>query len=136
MTALFPTPDTVITESNKLYIDGMFNGRGWTRAYKNSDGKGQAMWSNSLELRFPVAQNIIGVDAFFDAVAIKNDVKEMFTDLSIEDFYFSFGPGIRVLMPQLPLHFLFAFKYRVVDGKPQWAESPFEFVLSFNVPNR
>ncbi len=134
--ALFPTPNTVITESNKLYIDGMFNGRGWTRAHKNADGKGQAMWSNSLELRFPVAQNILGVDAFFDAVAIKSDVKTMFTDLSIEDFYFSFGPGIRVLMPQLPLHFLFAFKYRIVDGKPQWAESPFEFVLSFNIVNR
>ena len=37
------------------------------------------MWSNSLELRFPVAQNILGVDAFFDAVAIKSDVKTMFT---------------------------------------------------------
>lgn len=136
LSLLVPTPDTTITDSNRLYIDGMFNGRGWTELYRNSTAKGQAMWSSNIEFRVPVVPGMLGVDLFHDAVVVKPDFSEMLTDLSINDFYFSFGPGIRFLIPQFPIHLLFAFRYNFVDGKPQWADNPFQFVLSFNITNK
>ena len=129
---LFPT-ETGISESNKLYIDGMFNGRGWTEAYRSA--KGQFMLSNRLELRMPVVPGIIGIDAFFDAAALKDTVAAVNT-LNIEDFYFSYGPGLRFLIPQFPLHLLFAWRFRVQDGIPKYDANPFQFVLSFNITNR
>ena len=129
---LFPT-ESGISESNKLYIDGMFNGRGWTEAYRSS--KGQFMLSNRFELRMPIVPGIIGIDGFFDAAALKNTLSEA-SSLSIEDFYFSYGPGIRFLVPQFPLHLLFAWRFRVQDGSPKYDANPFQFVLSFNITNR
>ena len=61
--------------------------------------------------------------------------QDLRSDLKIEDFYFSYGPGIRFLIQQLPLHLLFAWRYRIVDGKPKFADEPFHFVLSFNIVN-
>lgn len=137
-TALFPVKDTVLSDSNKTYIDGMFNGRGWSNAYKYT--KGQAMWSSNVELRIPIVPNMIGIDFFWDAAAVKSTVSD-FNSLSLQDFYFSFGPGIRFLIPQLPLHMLFTFKYRHDEnGRPYLDSSdtgsPFQFVLSFNLTNR
>lgn len=122
-----------ITEANRLYIDGMFNGRGWTDAYK--DKKGQGMFSNNVEIRFPVVPGIIGLDLFWDSAAITDTVQGL-SSLTLDDFYWSCGPGIRFLIAQFPLHLLFAFKYRYVDNKPKWEEKPFQFVISFNMTNR
>lgn len=133
---LFPIADSPISESNRVYIDGMFRGRGWNKAYKSYNGKGLALWNSSLEFRMPISPNLVGFDFFYDAVAVKPNINSMFTDLSVNDFYFSFGPGLRFLIPQLPLRFLFAFKYRIQDNKIQWDDIPFEFVLSFNLVNK
>lgn len=133
LSLLLPTNGNAISESNKLYIDGMFNGRGWTNTYKNA--KGQLMFSNKLELRAPLVPGVIGVDAFIDAVAVKEGYNDFFS-ITMNDYYFSYGPGIRFLIPQFPLHFLFAWKFRVQDGNPKLDDNPFQFVLSFNVINR
>ena len=90
------------------------------------------MFSNKLELRMPLVPNIIGIDGFFDACAIKPTVADMFTNLKIEDFYFSFGPAIRFLLPQFPLSLVFAWRF-TSEG---WDPMPFNFVLSFNIINR
>ena len=92
------------------------------------------MLSNKVELRMPVVPGILGVDAFWDACAVKPSYKDL-NNLTLDDFYFSFGPGIRFLIPQLPLHLMFAWRYRVQDGQPKWADTPFTFVLSFNIVN-
>lgn len=132
--SIFPTPNTTVSDSNRLYIDGMFNGRGWTEAYK--DGKGLVLWSNKAELRFPIVPNIIGADIFWDYAVIKSSFADLAT-LSIDDFYCSFGPGVRILLQQFPLHLLFAFRYKHdANGIPHFDESPFQFVLSFNIVNR
>lgn len=131
ISVLFPTASG-ITDSHKLYIDGMFNGRGWTENYKIN--KGQVLISNKLELRLPIIPGIIGVDAFFDAAAIKSSFQDL-SSLSINDFYFSFGPGVRFLHPQFPLHLLFAWKFKTTDGVPSFDTNPFQFVLSFNITN-
>lgn len=128
-----PAPGSGVSDSNKLYIDGMFVGRGWTNIYNTE--KGRAMWANSLELRVPVVPGIIAIDGFFDACAIKDSANLMFTDLSMEDFFFSFGPDIRVLMPQFPMRFMFCNTFKVVNNQVEWHDT-MKFVLSFNIVNR
>ncbi len=136
LTNIFPVEGTVVSDSNRLYVDGMFNGRGWTEAYKMAYGKGLSLWSNKLELRMPLIPNIIGLGGFWDAAVVKPTVKDMFTNLSLSDFYFSFGPSIRFLIPNFPINFIFAWRYRYEDGSFKWAASPFNFTLSFNLINR
>ena len=133
LSMLFPVPGTSIGDSSKLYIDGMFNGRGWTDIYDSVRGK--AMWSSNIELRCPVAPGIISVDGFFDAAVIKDEPSQVFTDLSLEDFYFSVGPGLRFSIPQFPLRLLFANTFRDTDSGIKWYDN-WKFVLSFNLVNK
>lgn len=130
---VYPVPGTLFGDSSKVYIDGMFNGRGWTNIYNETRGK--AMLSNRVELRLPLFQGILGVDGFFDAVAVKDEPEDLLNNLKLDDFYFSFGPGLRFLVPQFPLHLLFANKFRVIDGEVKW-DSTWQFVLSFNMTNK
>lgn len=125
-------PYSEISEGNNVYIDGMINGRGWTEIYRAS--KGMLMLSNRLELRIPLVPGIIGIDGFWDAAATKPKIQDI-NKFKMEDFYFSYGPGVRFLIPQLPLHLMFAWRYRIIDGKPKFADEPFQFVLSFNIVN-
>jgi outer membrane protein insertion porin family len=125
-------PCSEVSDGNKAYIDGMINGRGWTEVYKET--KGMFMLSNRLELRMPIVPGIVGIDGFWDAIAVKPKLHDL-SSLSMNDFYFSFGPGIRFLLPQLPLHLVFAWRYRVIEGVPKFAYNPFQFVLSFNIVN-
>ncbi len=131
LSTIIPVQNGINTK-NALYIDGLINGRGWSEAY--SDATGLAMLSNRLELRIPIVPGIVGIDGFWDAAAVTPKLQDM-KSLGIDDFYYSFGPGIRFLIPQLPLHLLFAWRYRVEDGKPKFADQPFNFVLSFNIVN-
>lgn len=140
LTMLFPINNSVISESNKPYIDGMFNGRGWTELYRSAETKGKVLWNTQVEFRVPVVPGIIGVDFIHDAVAVKPEVNQLFNNLTLNDFYFSMGPGIRFLMQQFPLHLLFTWRYQVIDGQFLWGGkngyNPFQFVLSFNIVNR
>ncbi|MBQ9495736.1 MAG: outer membrane protein assembly factor BamA [Treponema sp.] len=134
-TTIFPVPGSLLGDSNKVYIDGMFNGRGWTEVYNKT--RGRAMFSNRVELRFPIFPGVLGVDAFFDAVAVKSSVASMFTDLHLSDFYFSFGPGVRFLLPQFPLHLLWAWAFKYDENRGVYFNKRIgEFVLSFNITNR
>ena len=131
LSAIIPVENGINTK-NAIYINGLVDGRGWSDA--GSDAFGLAMLSNRLELRMPIVPGVLGIDAFWDAAAVKPRIQDL-SSLTIENFYFSYGPGIRFLIPQLPLHLLFAWRYRIVDGKPKFANEPFQFVLSFNIVN-
>ena len=130
---MVPADGSGIGRTNQLYIDGMFTGRGWSDIYNKVRGK--AMWTNTVELRMPVVPGIFAIDGFFDAVAITSTLGDLFSNLKGEDFYMSFGPGIRCLLPQFPLRFLFAntFKY---DGSSWNMDETMKFVLSFNIVNK
>lgn len=141
----FPFFDSAIKQSNQLYIDGMFNGRGWS-VYNNDGGRGQALWSNIIELRMPVVPGAISFDAWFDAVAIKDSAQNFFTELTSEDWYFSFGPSVRFTIQQFPLRLLFTNTFQIKDGEVvfenrdgtgdnAWYKN-WNFVLSFNLVNR
>lgn len=123
--------DTLSTQ-NMLYVDGMFNGRGWNSLFSK---RGKAMWSSYAELRMPLVPGVFALDFFCDAVAVKPDLKDMFTNLDIEDFYFSYGPGLRFSIPQFPLRLLLANTFQIKDGKPEY-QTQWSFTLSFNLPNR
>ena len=140
LTMLFPINNSVISDSNKPYIDGMFTGRGWAELYRSADTKGKILWNTQIEFRIPFVPGVVGLDFFHDAVVVKPEVKQLFTSLSMNDFYFSMGPGIRFLMQQFPLHLLFTWRYQVIDGKVKWGGKdgyePYMFVLSFNIVNK
>ncbi|MDR3303257.1 MAG: outer membrane protein assembly factor BamA, partial [Treponema sp.] len=53
-----------IENANKLAIDGMFTARGWADRYSD---KGNALWENWAELRFPLVKGFLAWDFFFDA---------------------------------------------------------------------
>ncbi len=135
---------SAISSTNKLYIDGMVFGRGWELVDSDS-GQGDFLWNNSLELRYPVFKNALSVDFFFDASMIRDN---SYSGLDLSDtsnWFFSFGPGLRILMQQLPIRVYMAnnftvndgFTWRSAEGKPIdnfW--SGWHFVLSFSSPNR
>ncbi len=129
---LVPGGSCQISSNNKLYIDGMFTGRGWNNLFKE---KGGALWNSYVELRLPISLGVFGVDFFADAVALKNDLKDMFTNLSLNDFRFSFGPGIRFSMQQFPIRLLLANTFKFDDGKFKW-DKTWQFTLSFTIANR
>jgi len=131
-----PNRGDPISDTNKLYIDGMFVGRGWTSLYDETAARGDMMINHSLELRVPVIPGTVAIDWFFDGVAVKKDIKELST-LTLNDYYMSYGPGVRFLIPQFPLRLMFANTFRIQDGNWEWrtGEADWTFVLSFNIAN-
>ena len=113
-----------IEEANKLSVDGMFIGRGWSSEYRN---KGLALWESWAELRFPIVQGLLAWDFFFDAAGVEtiqgyyfgtnNEGKNNFT---MDNMRFSFGGGLRFTMPQFPFRFSLAKRFRTVDGVFTW----------------
>ncbi|HOE08133.1 MAG TPA: outer membrane protein assembly factor BamA [Treponemataceae bacterium] len=134
---LIPGGQNEIAPSNKLYIDGMFVGRGWGNLMTD---KGQALWSNNFEFRFPVVTGFLALDAFYDVAILKKSIQDMST-ISLNDAYMSWGFGMRLTVPQFPLKFLLAAPHTIRDGQFAYKNNtnkwwPFEFVLSFNLVNR
>ncbi|GMO22410.1 MAG: outer membrane protein assembly factor BamA [Termitinemataceae bacterium] len=141
--------EPIIEDSNKLSIDGMFIGRGWTGERLN---RGYALWENWAELRIPLIEHILALDGFFDAAAIRAKPSDIFTSGStstdpetlIDDMRFSFGFGFRFALPQFPFRFLFAKRFRTYDGEFTWIpgaigntpgkpETGLDFVISFAI---
>lgn len=135
---------SAISSMNKLSVDGMVFGRGWEISDKGF-GNGDILWNSSVELRYPVLKNALSVDLFFDASMVKDT---SFSNMDISDtnnWFFSFGPGLRLLMQQLPIRVYLANNFMLNDGF-SWRKangdladsflSGWHFVLSFSSPNR
>jgi outer membrane protein insertion porin family len=129
----------IIERANRLAVDGMFVGRGWTGEYSN---KGFALWENWAELRFPLVPGILAWDFFFDAAGVKDTPWHFFSDFGANDisgaFFmrFSFGGGFRFTIPQFPFRFSMAKLFKIVDGHVEWKDgdipgSGLKFVISF-----
>jgi outer membrane protein insertion porin family len=131
-------PEPPVEDANKLSVDGMFVGLGWSGEYRN---RGLALWENWAEFRFPLVANILALDFFFDAAGVKESPELFFTSFNIEDMRFSFGGGFRFTIPQFPFRFSLAKRFRVLDGQFQWEKgaiwgnnspaSGVDFVISF-----
>ena len=94
------------------------------------------MWSSYLELRMPIVPGVIALDWFGDAAVVKDTPHALFNDLSVQDFYFSTGPGLRFSIPQFPLRLLFANTFRVNENDNIERYKNWKFVLSFNITNK
>jgi outer membrane protein insertion porin family len=107
----------VIENANKLAVDGMFVARGWSSDYRI---KGLALWENWAELRIPLVPGVLAWDFFLDAAGVSPTPKEFFTDFDHDSMRYSLGGGLRFTIPQFPLRFSFAKRFRTVDGRFQW----------------
>ncbi|GHV83394.1 outer membrane protein assembly factor BamA [Spirochaetia bacterium] len=151
LSLIFPQPgygeNPIIEDVNKLSIDGMFIGRGWTGERLN---RGLALWENWMELRIPIVPGIIALDWFFDMAVRRPKPGDMFKVFSseghnlLEDMRFSFGGGVRFALPQFPFRFLFAKRFHVVGNEFKWVSGSIggdpnnpalglDFVISFAV---
>ena len=120
MDSLIPT----VEEGNKLSVDGMFIGRGWSSEYRN---KGLLLFDTWIELRFPIVYGILSLDLFFDAAGVETAEGFYFgknsegnDNFTIENMRFSYGGGIRFTLPQFPIRLSLAKRFKVVDGEVEW----------------
>ncbi len=109
------------TRSYLLYTDGMNIARGWPR-----DFDGEAMWDNWLEFRIPIAEQVLWSDLFFRTTGFWDDRNEFgFFNESPENYYFSYGGGIRFTIPNLPLGLYLTKLFKLdSDGNVQWEGGP------------
>jgi outer membrane protein insertion porin family len=114
----------MIEDANKLAVDGMFTGRGWSSEYRN---KGLLLWENWVELRFPMIPGILALDLFFDFAGVESTQGFYFgkdnegnSNFTIDNLRFSYGGGIRFTLPQFPFRLSLAKRFRFVDGEFTW----------------
>ena len=102
-----PGPDAV-------RIDGATTARGWPGA------SGQARWNNWLELRQPIAEDIVWFDTFVDAVALYGERGDIL-ETTRQDFRFTLGAGFRFTVPQFPIRLYLGKRFRIdEDGSVAW----------------
>ena len=109
-----------------LYIDGMTVGRGWRQTY------GKALWDTKVELRMPIAKDVLWGVTFFDAAALWPSVEAM-GQMTIDDFYFSFGMGLRFAIPQFPIRLYLAKGFRINNGVVEWKEGDLKLGTNFSL---
>ena len=123
--------DTIAITNDLLYVDGWNIARGWPL---ERDLK--ALWDNRLELRMPIAEQLLWWVFFLDGVAATPEIADL-KGMSLDDFRFSVGGGLRFTIPQFPIRLYLAKRFRFSDGKivPEAGDLPFfgttvEFVIS------
>jgi len=114
-----------IEEANKLAVDGMFIGRGWSERFRV---KGLTLFDSWVELRFPIVRGILAFDMFFDTAGVETEQGYYFgknskdnSNFTINNMLFSFGGGLRVTLPQFPIRVSFAKRFYFQDGDFKWA---------------
>ena len=112
--------NTLTDDTDLLYIDGMTVGRGWRVLY------GDALWDNKLEIRMPIAKDYIWFVGFFDAAALWPDVSVIGGNLN--NYYFSYGVGLRFVIPQFPIRIYLARLFKI-DNYGNVTYQPGDFSL-------
>lgn len=113
------------TSGNLLTLDGMFNARGWP--YQTN---GASRWNNWVELRMPLAEQIIWWDTFAEAAVLRTftdgsgsdfQERELLRDLRLQDWQFTIGTGIRFVIPQFPIRLYLAKRFKYDEsGNVEW----------------
>ena len=106
------------TTGDMLYTDGMNIARGW--GFRQD---GQAMWDNWIELRMPIAEQVLWGDLFLSGTGFWQDRTEVIPDIrsgDMSNFMFSLGGGIRFTIPGLPIGLYFTKRFEFIDGDLTW----------------
>ena len=111
----------IVEDGNKLAVDGMFVGRGWSDEFGR---KGLLLLDNWAEIRVPLVPGLLALDFFFDAAAVESRQGHYFSGFTIENMRFGFGAGLRFTMPQFPFRLSLAKLFRVIDGEVVWEDNP------------
>ncbi len=98
-----------------LFTDGMSVARGWPWMQD-----GEALWDNWVELRMPVSEKVLWSDIFFSGTGFWNQLGDA-KNMALSDFRFSFGAGIRFIIPGLPIGLYLTKRFQFdEDNKLQW----------------
>lgn len=140
---LFSEPwrqEIVASDSKKLAIDGTFVGRGWAEL---SSFYGTTLWDNWIEYRMPLVTNVLALDGFLSAALLGtsdgylniNDYVAGTTSydsgMSLENFAYSAGFGLRFIILQFPFRIYFAKLFAFDNGSGfKSASADWKFVLS------
>jgi outer membrane protein insertion porin family len=100
----------VTDSTDLLYIDGMTIGRGWSLMY------GKALWDNKVELRMPISKELLWLTGFFDVVGLWQTPADL-VNANINQFYFSYGFGLRFTLPQFPIRLYLGKKFQIQNGQ-------------------
>ncbi|MGC8764685.1 MAG: outer membrane protein assembly factor BamA [Brevinematia bacterium] len=84
-------------------FDGVYNLRGW---YNYPSGYGNSKCYVSSELRFPIYDPIWGI-IYYDMGKLWDDYKK-WEPFNMENYKFSFGIGVQINIPMLPIRFYLA----------------------------
>jgi len=102
-------------ENDLLVLDGIFSARGWPL-----QRGGEAVWNSWAELRMPLAEKMVWFDMYFEIAHLWKNRKDV-TYLSIQDFKFSIGAGLRFVLPQFPIRLYFGKRFKLDEnGKAIW----------------
>jgi outer membrane protein insertion porin family len=100
-----------------LATNQMFIARGWPPVTG-----GQALWSNTLELLSPIAEQIVWSELFMDAVALWDHPADIGTR-GIQNMLFTIGGGLRFTIPQFPIRLYLTKRFRIDEtGAVEWQE--------------
>ena len=86
------------TQSEKLYIDGMNIVRGLDSPVYNLE----FLWDTTLDVSVPIVDNVLSGEIYASATGYKSQIEDWMS-LSIQDFYFSMGGGVKLTIPGFPL---------------------------------
>jgi outer membrane protein insertion porin family len=113
-----------VAGTDLLRIDGMFNSRGWP-----FETDGASLWNNWIELRMPLSEQVIWWDTFFEAATLQTfsaDAadwrdRERLNDITLQDWQFSVGTGVRFVIPQFPIRLYLAKRFAYDEnGDIEW----------------
>jgi len=139
-----PGMDLTVTD-DWLYVDGIFNARGWNALYGL---EGVGLWENWVELRMPIFEQFVWLDGFLDAAALRTQAglvdmslatpaadtsRKNFGSLGFDNLAMSLGFGFRFSIPQFPFRFYFAKRFVLDEGSlsPNWkTTSGLDLVIS------
>lgn len=76
-----------------------------------------------MELRMPIAEQYVWLDWFLSGVGIWSETSSFF-NMTINDYLFSFGAGLRLTVPGFPIGLYLAKRFKFENGALVWQGGP------------
>jgi len=109
------SPQDPVAGTSLLATNPMFIARGW-----DPITGGEALWDSSLELRMPIAEQVVWLDTFIDAVGIWTE-RDGILSIDPSDMLYTIGSGFRFTIPQFPIQVYLAKRFRYDEsGNLEW----------------